>query len=136
MGRLTFEELEIGEELPEVKPDVSMPRVREFCKSAGHYFDRFIDHEKARKQGLESAIVPGIMSQALLAAIIHGWGKDVTVESIDTVFRAPIPVDSHPRFRGVVTDVQPETRTAELDLTIVNDAGETRVMGTARVRFP
>lgn len=136
MAGRSFDEIEVGDELPEVKPDVSMPRVREFCKAAGHYFGRFIDHEQARKQGLPSAIVPGIMSQALLAAIIHGWSQDGTIELIDTVFRAPIPVDSHPLFRGVVTDLQPDTRTAEIDLTIVNDAGETRVMGTARVRFP
>ncbi len=135
MSGLSFDSIEIGDDLPETKPEVSMARVREFCKSAGHYFSRFTDHEKARKQGLQSAIVPGIMSQALLASIIHGWAPGSDIEMIDTVFRAPIPVDSQPIFRGVVTDVDADTRRVELDLTIVNEAGETRVMGTARVRI-
>ena len=50
-----------------------MDRVRAFCKAAHHYTGRFTDHEEARKQGLPSAIVPGIMSQALVAAEIHHW---------------------------------------------------------------
>ena len=136
MASLSFDAIEIADELPEAKPDVSMRRVREFCASAGHSFSRFTDHEKARQQGLESAIVPGIMSQALLASIIHAWAQGSVIEVIDTVFRAPIPVDSQPIFRGVVTDLDPDQQTVELDLVIVNEAGETRVMGTARVRIP
>lgn len=130
-----LENVEIGDELPELKPDVSMDKVRAFCRAAGNYTPRFTDHEEARKQGLASAIVPGIMSQALLAANIHTWAEGAQVVSIDTVFRAPIPVDSHPLFHGVVTDTDPDLGIVELDLTIVNEAGETRVLGTARVRL-
>lgn len=128
-----FEDVELGDELPEVSPDVSMDRVRAFCKASGHYTGRFTDHDAARKQGLASAIVPGIMSQALVAAEIHRWAPGCKVQTIDTVFRAPIPVDSEPEIRGVVTDVDGDSRTVELDVTIVNEAGETRVLGTARV---
>jgi hypothetical protein len=44
--------------------------------------------------------------------------------------------DQPHHLRGVVTDVDEDERTAEIDLTIANDAGETRVLGTATVRFP
>ena len=135
MARRRYEDVEIGDELPELKPDVSMDKVRAFCRAAGNYTPRFTDHERARKQGLDSAIVPGIMSQALLAANIHAWAEGAQVLSIDTVFRAPIPVDSHPLFHGVVTNTDEGERVVELDLTIVNEAGETRVLGTARVRL-
>ena len=136
MAVRSFDSIEVGDDLPEVKPDVSMSRVRNFCASAGHSFSRFTDHEKARAQGLASAIVPGIMSQALLTSIIHGWARGADIQFIDTVFRAPIPVDSQPIFRGVVTDVSAADNTVELDLLLLNEAGETRVMGTARVRIP
>lgn len=135
MDQLRFEDLDIGHELPEVKPDVSMERVRAFCQASGNAWGRFTDHEFARKEGLPSAIVPGIMSQGLLAAVIHRWAPGCTIESIDTVFRAPVQVDSQPVCRAVVTDTDPETRSVEVDLTIVNEAGETRVLGTARVRL-
>ncbi len=130
-----FEDIEIGDELPESSPDVSMEKVRGFCRAAGNYTGRFTDHDAARKQGLQSAIVPGIMSQALLVAEIHRWAPGGTLRTIDTVFRAQIPVDSQPLLRAVVTDIDPETRTFEVDLTILNEAGETGVIGTARVEL-
>ena len=129
----TFDELEFGDEV-EVRPDVSMEQVKRFGDATGMKAGRFTDHEKARKEGLPSAIVPGIMSQGLLAAMVNAWVADGTVESIDTIFRAPLQVDSQPVCRIVITDRDDEARTLELDLTIVNEANETRVLGTAKVR--
>ena len=57
------------------------------------------------------------------------------IEKIDTVFRAQIPVDSQPICRAVVTDKDEEAGLIEVDLTITNEAGETRVLGTARFRL-
>lgn len=127
-------EVEFGEEL-EFQPDVGMERVRRFTKAAHMGFHRFNDHEKARADGLPGAIVPGIMSQGLLAAGIHGWAPGCTIRRIDTVFRAPVLVDSRPTARGVVTHIDEDAGTVELDLTILNEAGETRVLGTAIVAF-
>lgn len=130
-----IEDVEIGLDLPELAPDVSMPRVRRFAGSAGMLTARFTDHEGAKKQGLPGAIVPGIMSQALLASLIHRWAPGCSIEKIDTIFRAPILVDSKPVCRGVVTDVDPSERRLHVDLTIANEAGESRVIGTATVRL-
>jgi hypothetical protein len=44
-------------------------------------------------------------------------------------------VDSQPVLRGVVTDLDAEKRSVHVDLTIVNEAGETRVIGTADVEL-
>jgi acyl dehydratase len=131
-----YEDLEFGDELPEVTPDVSMPTIRRFGEASGMTYWRFTDHEKARAAGLPGAIVPGIMSQGILVALIHRWAPSATVHKIDTIFRAPIDVDSQPVCRGVVTDMNDETKTVEIDLTICNEAGETRVLGTAVVEIP
>jgi hypothetical protein len=130
-----FEQIEFGEDLPELRPDVSMGAVRRFAKLSGMMAARFTDHEGARKEGLPGAIVPGIMSQGLLASMIHRWAEPAHIEKIDTVFRAPILVDSAPRCKGVVTHVELDARTVEIDLTIETEAGETRVLGTAVVRL-
>ncbi len=132
---MRFEDIEIGDELPAEQPDVRVERVREFAKTAGMLTGRFVDHQKAREQGLPGAILPGIMSQALLAAVIHRWAPGCSIQQIDTVFRAPILVDSHPTTRGVVTSTDAGAQTVEVDLTIENEAGETRVIGTAVVRL-
>lgn len=130
-----FSDVGFGDELDEMKPDVSLDNVKRFGGAVGMTWGRFTDHEQARKEGLPGAIVPGIMSQGILAAMIHRWAPGATIAQIDTIFRAPLLVDSHPVCRGVVTDLDEAARTAIVDVTIVNEANETRVMGTATVRF-
>jgi len=127
-----FDELEFGDEI-ETKLDVSMDQVVLFTDATGMKVGRFLDHEAARKEGLPSAIVPGVMSQGLLAAAVNGWIVDGVIDSVDTIFRAPLQVDSSATCRIVVTDMDEPARKLELDLVIVNEANETRVLGTARV---
>ena len=99
-----FDDVKFGDELPECVPNVGMDMVRRFGDTTGMTFWRFTDHEKARESGLPGAIVPGIMSQGILVALIHAWAPDCVVHKIDTIFRAPIVVDSQPVCRGVVTE--------------------------------
>ena len=131
-----FQDIELGDELPEYAPDVSLSAVRSFAEAVGvGRVGRFTDHEKARREGLPGAIVPGIMSQGILAAMIHKWAPGSQIRKLDTVFRAPIVVDSQARCRGVITETEPDTSSVDIDLTIVNELGETRVLGTAPVRL-
>lgn len=136
MATRAFDEVDFGDELDELHPDVSLATVRRFTRAARMNFGRFNDHEEARKSGLPGALVPGIMSQGILVAMIHRWAENAEVERIDTIFRAPLLADSTPTCRAVVTDLDPEAHRVELDLTIVNERGETRVLGTAQVRLP
>lgn len=130
-----YEDVGFGDDLPEFTPDVSLPNVKRFTVSTGMNFGRFNDHEEARKAGLPGAIVPGIMSQGILVAMIHAWAPEARVLRVDTIFRAPLLVDSKARCKGVVTDLDDAKRTAEVDVTLVNEAGETPVLGTATVAF-
>ena len=136
MTALRFEDVEFGAELPAFEPDTSLANVRRFARAAEMMAGRFVDHDEARKEGLPGALVPGVMSQGILAAMIHRWAPGAEIQKIDTVFRAPVMVDEPHQVSGVVTDLDAATRSAELDLTITNQAGETRVLGTARVRLP
>jgi acyl dehydratase len=130
------EDVEFGAELPGFAPDTGLANVRRFASAAKMMAPRFLDHEGAREEGLPGAMVPGVMSQGMLVALIHRWAPDAEVVKIDTVFRAVVLADEPHRVSGVVTDLDQEARTAELDLTLTNGAGETRVLGTAIVRFP
>lgn len=128
-----YEDVEFGEDLPAFAPDISMQTVKRFTDAAHMSWGRFNDHEEARKQGLPGAIVPGIMSQGILAAMINNWAPGCRIVKIDTIFRASLVVDSDATCNAVVTDMDDESRTLEIDLTISNEAGETRVLGTATV---
>jgi acyl dehydratase len=131
-----FEDVEFGSELPTFDPDTGIENVRRFAKAAQMEAARFTDHAGAREEGLPGAIVPGVMSQGILVAMIHRWAPGADIAKIDTIFRAPVLVDQPHHVSGVVTDLDEDARTAEVDLSVTNDAGETRVLGTATVRLP
>lgn len=132
---MRIDEVELGDELPEERPDVSLETVRRFVRAAQMDFPRFTDHEAARAEGLPGALIPGIMSQAQLAAMIHRWAPGSTVLKLDTVFRTPMVVGTAVVCRGDVTGVN-DDGTIEIDLTIVSEAtGATGVLGTAHVRL-
>jgi len=129
-------EVEFGVELPVFEPDTSLENVRRFVVAARWDGPRFTDHEAARKEGLPGALVPGIMSQGFLSAMIHRWAPEAFIENVDTVFRAPVLVDEPYRIAGVVTDIDELSGRVEIDLTVTNEKGETRVFGTATIRLP
>ena len=130
-----IEDVEFGTELPAFSPDTTLVNVQNFCQAAGWDRPRFNSHEEARKLGLPGAIVPGIMSQGFLAAMIHRWAPEGQIVKIDTVFRAPVLVDHPHNITGTVTDIDEAEHTVGIDLTVLNEAGETRVFGTASVRL-
>ena len=132
----TVGDVEFGAELPTFAPDTSLENVKRFGKFVGWAGPRFTDHEAARKEGFPGALVPGVMSQGFLGAMIHRWAPTAEIVAIDTVFRAPVLVDQPHQIVGVVTDVDEEAGSVEIDITITNEAEETRVFGTATVRLP
>lgn len=135
MAVRSYADIEFGQELPELTPDIRMETVKRFTDAAHMSWARFNDHAEARKQGLPGAIVPGIMSQGILAAMINNWAPGCSILKIDTIFRAALVVDSKASCTAVVTDMDDAAKTIEVDLTIANEAGETRVLGTASIRF-
>jgi acyl dehydratase len=136
MSVASIRDVEFGAELPVFEPDTSLANVRRFVMAAGWDGPRFTDHAAARREGLPGALVPGILSQGWLAAMIHRWAPEALIENVDTVFRAPVLVDQPCRISGVVTDVDEDDGRVEVDLTVTNEQGETRVFGTATVRLP
>lgn len=131
-----IQDVDFGAELPTFTPDTSLANVKRFAILVGWNGPRFTSHEGARKEGLPGALVPGILSQGFLAAMIHRWAPEANIHRIDTVFRAPLLADEPCTIKGLVTDIDAETGKVEIDLTVANDAGETRVFGTASVQLP
>ena len=129
-------DVRFGEDLPAFTPDTSLDAVRTFTKLVGWSGARFSDHEAARREGLAGAMVPGVLSQGYLVAMIHNWAPAGEVKSIDTVFRAPVFADEAYTITGVVTDINEDTGRVEIDLTVTGAKGETRVFGTALVNLP
>ena len=134
MSIMRIQDVEFGAELEPFEPDTSLDRVRAFAHAVGWGAGaRFDDHEKARQEGLPGALVPGIMSMGFITSMIHNWSSMARVERIDTVFRATLLADQPCTLCAVVTDVDIDAGIVELDVSVQNAAGETRVFGNARV---
>ena len=131
-----LDEVEFGVNLPTFVPDTSLEVTTKFAKLVGWDGPRFTDHKAAKKEGLEGAMVPGILSQGYLVAMIHNWAPTAEIVAVDTVFRAPVIADQTHTVNGVVTDIDQDNGTVEIDLTVANEKGETRVFGTATVKLP
>ena len=136
MAISTIQEVVFGEDLPTFEPDTSLATTRQFAALVGWGGARFSDHEAARKEGLAGAMVPGILNQGYLVAMIHHWAPNAEIKAIDTVFRAPVIADEKHTISGVVTDVNEADGQVEIDLTVANEKGDTRVFGTATVQLP
>ena len=132
----SISEVAFGEDLPAFTPDTSLAFTRRFTGLIGWDAPRFNDHEAARREGFAGAMVPGVLSQGYLVAMIHNWAPVAEVVTVDTVFRAAVIADEAHTITGVVTDIDEQAGTVEIDLTVVNEKGETRVFGTAKVRLP
>ena len=133
METKNLQDVEFGEELPEYVPDTTLKRSAEFASIVGWEGARFSDHEKARKEGLAGAMVPGILNQAYFSAMIHKWAPNATLLSIDTIFRAPVIADQAYSMQATVTDIDENAGIIEIDLIMSNEKKETRVLGTARI---
>ena len=133
METKNLQDVEFGEELPAYVPDTTLKRSAEFASIVGWEGARFSDHEKAKKEGLAGAMVPGILNQAYFSAMIHKWAPNATLLSIDTIFRAPVIADQAYSMQATVTDIDENAGIIEIDLIMSNEKKETRVLGTARV---
>lgn len=130
---MRIDEIEIGDELPEERPDVSLETIRRFVRAADMDYPRFTDHEAAKAEGLPGAVIPGIISLSHLAAMIHRWAPGCTIVSMDTIFRTSMVVGTPVVCRGAVTDIG-DDGIVEIDVTILSEAsGATGVLGTAKV---
>jgi len=133
----TVADVDFGVELEPFVPDTSLAATGAFADAVGWGLGgRFKDHAQARREGLPGALVPGIMAMGFLTTMIHRWAPAAAIEHVDTVFRAPVLADEPCALSAVVTDIDTDTGVVELDLSVKNAAGETRVFGTARVRLP
>ena len=65
--------------------------------------------------------------------MIHRWAPNARILNVDTIFRAPLIVDTKPIASGVVTDIDDESKEIEIDLMLETEKGETPVVGTARI---
>ena len=137
-----FEDVDLGDEFDE-EAEATADNVKAFLglnpAGSGPGDGRFESAEGARALGLESAIVPGVMSLSLLSRLVTDWmGADGSLHVMDVSFRRPVQQGDRLKLHALVTDSSEEEGSprVKLDVYIENERGERPLQGTAVVEIP
>ena len=133
-----FEDVDLGDEIGPLERAVSDDEVVEFTTlsgQGGNRPSRFTSDEQAEKEGLPGAIVPGIMSMALLSKLLTDWAGSVDVKLLDVIFRQTVPHNQPVKLHGIVTDKREEDGQGTLEADLYLDTAEKGHHITARAVF-
>ena len=129
-----YDEIELGDEIGPVEKVATDEEVANFCDVWGAPTpNRFTDPEVAAKAGMNGAIVPGIMTMAMMAQLLTDWGGPGSIKDLDLVFRQPVPHNRPLTLAATITDLREEDgeNLVECDILMTGAKGERYVGGKA-----
>ena len=132
---LSFDTVDVGDELPALQLTLTGEQVRGYAQSANMPGGRFMSDAEAQAEGLPGQIVPGNLSLALFSRLLSEWGDGVQLKRISATFRAIVRPNVPLRLSAVVTEkhASEHGNFLECDLVLENSDGERLVTGTATV---
>jgi acyl dehydratase len=135
---LSFDTVDVGDELPSLELTLSGDQVRGYAQSANMPGGRFMSDAEAQAEGLPGQIAPGNLSLALFSRLLTEWGEAVRLKRISATFRALVRPNVRLRLGAVVTEkhTSDHGNFLECDLVLENSDGDRLVTGTATVELP
>ena len=114
-----FEDVSPGEELPAVERVVTREDVKAYADASGDQNPLHQDDEAARAAGFPGIIAHGMFTLGHLTSAIVAWAGDASaLGRIRVQFRAPVFIGETIVARGTVKALDPERRTATLDVWV------------------
>ena len=135
--RLSFDTVDVGDELPSLELTLSSDQVRHYAQAANMPGGRFMNDADAQAEGLPGQIAPGNLSLALFSRLLTEWGDAVRLKRISATFRGLVRPNVPLRLGAVVTEkhASDHGNFLECDLVLENADGERLVTGTATVEL-
>ncbi|MBI4514838.1 MAG: hypothetical protein HY699_03355 [Deltaproteobacteria bacterium] len=136
--RVTFDSVEVGDELPVLSLTLSAQEVKRYAEAANMPGARFMSDEEAKAEGLPGQIAPGNMSMALFSRMITDWCPEAWLARLSCTFRGLVHPNRALTLRGVITEkhASDHGNFVECDLVLEGSDGDRWVTGTATVRLP
>jgi acyl dehydratase len=121
-GRLRFEDVGVGQEIPEVAKVVRREDVKAYADASGDQNPLHQDDAFARSVGFPGIIAHGMFTMAHLTTSLTQWlGDPAALRWIRVQFRAVVFMDETIVAGGRVTDMDPVAKTAKLDVWVKID---------------
>ena len=139
-GQVHFEDLSVGQEIPELTKDVNTINITMYV-AAVWLIDRIhFDYPFAvERRGLPNIVAPGNMACDYYVQLLNDWvGEDGNVNKLGVQFRNFMVPGDTLTCGGRITELTPNGATgrAALELWIKNEDGVVCVPGSAEVELP
>jgi acyl dehydratase len=114
-----FEELAVGQELPPFTRAVTREDVMAYADASGDQNPLHQDDVVARAAGFPRVVAHGMYTMGTLASWLVGWlGDPSGLVRMHVHFRAPVFVDESIECGGRVRSLDPNARTAVLEVWV------------------
>lgn len=133
-----FDEVMVGDELPVVeKPPLSRGTLALFADASADRNPVHIDIDAARAAGLPDVVGHGMLTMAYLGQVLTGWVRQSAIRSYSARFVAPTCLGDALTCTARVVEKQPagSQGTVRLELKVVDQFGEVKVLGEAEVQL-
>ncbi|MEV0030114.1 fused (3R)-hydroxyacyl-ACP dehydratase subunits HadA/HadB [Nocardia sp. NPDC050793] len=139
-GRIRFEDLRVGDRLPEHRVALSRGDLVKYAGVSGDANPIHFSDEVARAVGLPDVVSHGLLTMGFGAAYLTRWLGDpgaVVEYGVRFAGFAPVPADRNStiEFRGRVKELDPRERAATVHVTATCDDRKLFGRASARVRL-
>ena len=121
---VNFDDVKIGDEIPVRSKVVRREVVKAYADASGDQNPIHQDDNFAKMVGLPGIIAHGMFTMAHLTSTLTSWlGNPGALKSVDVQFRAVVEMDETVEAGGKITELDPDTRTAKLDVWVRLERG-------------
>jgi acyl dehydratase len=115
--RVAFDDVKVGEELPERSNVIDRAQLVQYAGASGDFNPIHWDEEFAKRVGLPGVISHGMFTMALVARMVGEWAGDPSaVQRISVQFRKEVRPEERVVARGRIAAKDEEARTVRLEL--------------------
>ena len=138
-GRLYFEDVQVGDELPAlVKGPIQQIQLTRYAGASGDFNPIHQDDEFAKAAGMGGVFAHGMLSMGFVAQAVTDWAGAGTVRKIGVRFTALVRLKDTVTCKGRVLakSSKDDVHTVELEIWAETQKGEKVVTGKATVTLP
>jgi acyl dehydratase len=134
---LAFETVRLGDQLPELRKQVTMEQIRAYAQASGDRNPIHLDDQFARSAGLPGVIAHGMLTMAFASQSVTDWlGRRAGLKRLQGRFAAMVVPGDEVRCFGHIAGKDEENRRVTISLSVTNQRGERLISkATAEVEF-
>lgn len=136
MAELRFEQVSVGDTLPELRLDpINRTTLAYFAGASGDDNPIHIDIDFARHAGMADVFAHGMLGMAYLARLLTNWMPQSALRSFGVRFMSITHLGNQPVLTAKVVEKLEEEgeKRARLEVQMADQYGEVKILGSALV---